>query len=290
MHDAKVAPGSAAAPPPLLGRLVFHCLPVRRRIVLDNLRRVFGDRLDERGVRLLAQAHYAHLARSLWEIVADTWRTPAASERQLRIENGAAAVHAHRRGKGVLLLTAHCGNWEVAAPRGMARLPEADARVHFVRRPLPRWLDGVITGRFRRAGIGIVPKKGSLDRILAALAAGDAVVFPLDQYALGRDGVEVEFFGIRTGTFRSLAIIARASGAPVVPVTTWRDTEGGHVVRFEDALVPIDVGDPDEWVRVNTRAYNAVLERFVLAHPEQWFWIHRRWRETGDGRRETGAG
>jgi KDO2-lipid IV(A) lauroyltransferase len=278
MSDVKVVADSAAAPPPLLGRLAFHCVPVRRRLVLDNLRRVFGDRLSEREIRLLAQAHYAHLARALWEIVADTWRGAAVSAAQVRIENGAAAVRAHRRGKGVLLLTAHCGNWEVAAPRALARLPETGARVHFVRRPLPGWLDGVITGRFRRAGLGVVAKKGSLDRILAVLAMGDAVVFPLDQYALGRDGVEVEFFGTPTGTFRSLAIVARASGAPVVPVSTWRDADGCHVVRFEEALVPIDA-DPDEWIRVNTRAYNAVLERFILARPEQWFWIHRRWRE-----------
>lgn len=170
------------------------------------------------------------------------------------------------------------GNWEVSATSALARFPQVRGRVHVLRRPLPRWLDGVMTSRFRRAGIGVVPKRGSLDRILTMLAAGHAVAFPLDQYAVGRDAVEVEFFGTSTGTFRSLAIVARATGAPVVPAATWRAADGGHVIRFEDALTPRDADDPDAWIRLNTRAYNASLERMILQHPEQWFWAHRRWK------------
>jgi KDO2-lipid IV(A) lauroyltransferase len=271
-------PVAAAAPSPLIGRVFYHCIPVRRGVILANLRRVFGDRLTDAEIRRLAQAHYAHLARSVWEIVADAWQTPATRAARVRVENEEAGLRAHRLGRGVLLLIAHLGNWEVAATSTLARFPQGRGRVHCVRRPLPRWLDGIVTRRFDAAGLGVVPKKDGLDRILAVLAAGDAVAFPLDQYAVGRDGVEVAFFGTPTGTFRSLAIVARATGAAVVPAATWRGADGSHVVRFDEALAPIDADDPDEWIRLNTRAYNAALERMILEHPEQWFWAHRRWK------------
>ena len=80
------------------------------------------------------------------------------------------------------------------------------------------------------------------------------------------------------GTFRSLAIIARATGAPVVPAATWRERDGHHVLRFEEPLTPIECDDYDEEIRRNTRAYNAMLERLILRHPEQWWWMHRRWK------------
>src|SRR5262249_49812630 len=153
-----IAPGATKARPPLLGQLIYHCLPIRRRVILANLQRVFGDRLAEKQIRRLAQAHYAHLAQSIWEIATDTFRAPVALAAGVQVENADSALRAQALGRGVLVLTAHLGNWEVAAPRGVARCPAARGRVHFVRRPLPPWLDRAMLARFRRAGIGVMPK------------------------------------------------------------------------------------------------------------------------------------
>ena len=79
-------------------------------------------------------------------------------------------------------------------------------------------------------------------------------------------------------TFRSLAIIALATGAPVLPATSWREPDGRHVLRFEDALPPVEHENTGEAIRIATRAYNAQLEALVLRHPEQWYWVHRRWK------------
>jgi KDO2-lipid IV(A) lauroyltransferase len=139
--------------------------------------------------------------------------------------------------------------------------------------------------RALRAGIRSLPKRGSLESILERLEAGDVVVFPFDQHAHKKDGVRVEFFGHPAGTFRSLAILARATGAPVVPAAAWREAPGRHVLRFEEALAWIECEDYDEEIRRNTREYNAALERLILRHPEQWWWAHRRWRGTEPPRR-----
>jgi KDO2-lipid IV(A) lauroyltransferase len=280
-HDKTSASAVAVAEPaqteaPLAGKLIYHLLPIRRRVVLSNLRRVFGSTIPDAEIQRLAQAHYAHLARLLVEFFSYPWRAPV-----VRVDNIDAILRAHAQGKGVLVLTGHFGNWEVATVGGLASFPQYRGQFHFVRRSLrPHWLDRMVTRRFRRSGFGVLPKRGALDAILDRLAAGDAVVFVLDQHAGGRDGVEVDFFGHPAGTFRSLAIIALATGAPVVPAATWRAPDGHHVLRFEEALSVIEREDTNEAIRVNTQAYNAALERLVLRHPEQWFWVHRRWKPT----------
>ena len=81
-----------------------------------------------------------------------------------------------------------------------------------------------------------------------------------------------------------------SSGAPVVPAASWRAPNGEHVLRFEEALAPIHCDDPGEEIRLNTRAYNEALERLIVRHPEQWFWVHRRWKERGGGGGRKGVG
>jgi len=283
-HDKITASAVAVTQPietvvPLAGVLLYHLLPVRRRVVLDNLRRVFGATVSDAEIVRLAQAHYGHLARVLRDFVTVPWMSATRRTGLVRVENIDAILQAHARRKGVLILTGHFGSWEVATVAGIANFPQYRGQFHFIRRPLrPAWLDRLVTRRFRRAGLGVLPKKGALDAIFDKLAAGDAVVCIMDQHAGGRDGVTVDFFGHPAGTFRSLALIALQSGAPVVPATTWREPDGRHVLRFEEPLALIECDDSTEAIRANTRAYNAALERFVLQHPEQWFWVHRRWK------------
>jgi KDO2-lipid IV(A) lauroyltransferase len=284
-HDRGSAAAVALALPmqvavPLSGRILYRMLPFRRGVVLDNMRRVFGDVLSDDEIKRLAQAHYAHI----WKLIVEFLRFPLMSAarraRLVRVENEQMVREVQRRGKGVLLLTGHFGNFEVATAAGMLAFPEARDRFHFVRRPFkPRWLENLVYGRSRRLGFGSLPKRGSLDLFIERLEAGDLILFPFDQYASGRDGIQVDFFGHPAGTFRSLAIIARATGAPVVPAATWREPDGRHVLRFEEPLAPIPCDDYDEEIRLNTRAYNAMLERLILRHPEQWWWMHRRWKD-----------
>ena len=158
-------------------------------------------------------------------------------------------------------------------------LPEFKGQFHFVRRPLkPEWLNRFITGRFRRAGFGTLAKRGSLDAMLTLLEQGAVVVFVFDQHAQRPDGIAVDFFGHPAGTFKSPALIAMSTGAPVIPACSWREPDGTHVLRFEEPVEPVECDDVSEAIRQNTRAYNAALERMLLRHPEQWIWMHRRWK------------
>jgi KDO2-lipid IV(A) lauroyltransferase len=283
-HDRVSASAVALAHPmiadaPKIGRLLYRMAPFRREVILDNLRRVFGDSAPAAEIEALAQAHYAHFGRLLWEFLRFPWMSAERRRSMVRVENMEALIAALGQGKGVLILTGHFGNFEVATAAGLDSYPQARGRFWFVRRPIkPEWLDRMVTRRFRRAGFGVLPKRGGLDAILDKLAAGDLVVFPFDQHASRRDGVLVEFFGHPAGTFRSLSVIALSTGAPVVPAASWREPDGRHVLRFESALEVIEHPDANEAIRLNTRAYNAALERMILRHPEQWWWVHRRWK------------
>jgi len=283
-HDRTHATAVAVSEPavtgvPLSGRFLYHCLPIRRGVVLENLRRVFTGVVPQDEIVRLAQAFYAHVATSLVELVRTPWLAAKRRAALVRLENRDVAVRAAEREKGLLLLTGHLGNWELATVNAIANEPDFRGRFHVLRRPVvPRALDRFVNRRFRRAGLGVIPKLGGLPLILDRLAANDAVVFVLDQHAGARDGVVVDFFGHPAATFRSLAVVALATGAPVLPIATWREPDGTHVLRFEEPLPTIEHEDTNEAIRRNTRAYNAALERMILEHPEQWFWMHRRWK------------
>ncbi|MEP7327774.1 MAG: hypothetical protein ABI777_01085, partial [Betaproteobacteria bacterium] len=229
---------SATLPIPFAGKVLYHLLPLRRRVILDNLRRVYGDTLDAAGILALAQAHYGHLWRLFGEFLRFRWLSRAQQLAMVRIENLEAFVAAYEQGKGVLLLTGHFGNWEVATVAGIGGFPQMHGRFHFVRRALkPEWFDHLVTRRFQKAGFGVLPKRGSLDLMLDRLAQGDAIVFAFDQHANPPDGIAVDFFGTPAWTFKSLAIIALATGAPVMPATSWRERDGSSR-RFPPWITP----------------------------------------------------
>ncbi|RFC46234.1 MAG: Lauroyl/myristoyl acyltransferase/Phosphopantetheinyl transferase (holo-ACP synthase) [Verrucomicrobia bacterium] len=258
--------------PPWFGRLVYHLLPLRRGVVLKNMRRAFAEVLDEAEVVLLAQCYYGHFVRCLMEFFL--------RKRTIRIEGMETASAALAQGKGMLLLTGHFGNWEVATVDGIRQFTEFKGLFHFVRKPLkPEFFNRFVTWRFRRAGFGTIPSRGSLDAILDLLGQGQIVVFIYDQHATQRDGVPADFLGSPANTFRSLPIIAMSTGAPVVPATSWREPDGTHVLRFEEPVPVIDHEKTEDAVRLTATAFNKALEDALLRHPDQWIWMHQRWKE-----------
>jgi KDO2-lipid IV(A) lauroyltransferase len=283
-HTASSASAIAWADPkridvPWFGKALYHLLPYRRGVVLGNFRRVFGDVLSEEEILRLAQAYYAHYCRFLIEFVRLPFMSEAKRRAWIRVENMESPIRAHEPGRGILLLTGHFGNFEVATVAGIGQFPQYRGLFHFVRRALkPKWFNDFVTYRFRRAGFGTLPKRGSLETILNLLSTGAIIVFVFDQHAGEKDGIPVDFFGQPAGTFKSLALLALTTKAPVIPAASWREPDGTHVLRFEDPLPLIECDDVTEAIRLNTRAYNAAIERMLLRHPEQWVWMHRRWK------------
>ena len=180
-------------------------------------------------------------------------------------------------GKGVLFATAHLGNWELSA-YAHALMTEP---MHVVVRPLDNPLIDRLVER-RRAGSGnrIIEKKDFARGILAALHRNEAVGILIDQNASPDHGVFVNFFGIAACASTSFAKLAAHSGAAVIPgFALWRETEGRYVLHFYPE-VPMS-GD----AAADTAALQKKLEAAIREVPDQWLWIHRRWktRPPGEG-------
>ncbi len=267
---------------PWFGRLLYYLFPYRRGVVLGNLRRVFSGYIPESEILKLAQAYYGHYVRFLLEFIRLPFMPENRRKAWMRIENVEVALRAHARGKGILLLTGHFGNFEVSTVAGISQFPGYRGLFHFVRRRLkPKLLNDFITWRTRQAGFGTLAKSGSLETILDLLATGAIVVYVFDQHAGKGNGITVDFFGHPAGTFKSVALIALSTGVPVLPAYSWREPDGSHVLRFEEPLPLIEDENIGKAIRRNTRAYNEEIERMLLRHPEQWIWMHRRWKVTG---------
>lgn len=265
--------------PSLGGRFIFRWLPYRRKVILENLHRVYGGKVEAAQIVLLAQAHYGHLLSLFKELIQFRFLSQARKKSLVRVEGVPGMIEAFEAGKGLLILTGHFGNFEVSTVAGIEHFPQVKGRIHFLRRPIkPKWLSDLLTRRFNQAGFGVVGRRGSLEEIVSTLESGNAIVFPFDQYARRPEGIEVEFFGQAAGTYKSMALIALATGAPVIPAASWREPDGTHVLQFFPALSPILDDDVGQEVLKNTRAYNQALELSIVRHPEQWWWVHRRWK------------
>jgi KDO2-lipid IV(A) lauroyltransferase len=183
---------------------------------------------------------------------------------------------AQAKGRGVLVATAHLGNWELSAfTHALMTAP-----MHIVVRPLdnPR-LDAFVEKRRALSGNHIIRKKEAAREILRALGAGDAVGILIDQNTAPAEGVFIDFFGRKACAGTAFVKFAHHTGAAVVPgYALWSEDEKRYILRFDPEIeMTSDVQD-------DTQRVHAALERVIRAHPDQWLWIHRRWksRPTGD--------
>ncbi|HTX37145.1 MAG TPA: lysophospholipid acyltransferase family protein [Bryobacteraceae bacterium] len=246
-----------------------RALPRLRRVALRNLSLAMPE-LDESARGRIADGVYRSLARLLVAFARFPSIQRANLHQWIRWEGGehfATALHA---GRGVLFATAHLGNWELSA-FAHALLAEP---MHIVVRPLDNPLiDRLVERRRTLTGNHLIEKKDFARGILKALAANQAVGILIDQNAVPADGVFVDFFGLRACASTGFAKLAAHSGAAVIPgFALWSDEERRYVLRFYPP-VPI-TGDAAR----DTQSLQSALETVIRAHPDQWLWIHRRWK------------
>ncbi len=193
-------------------------------------------------------------------------------------ENFACAL---KRGKGVLFLTAHLGGWELSAfVHSLHGYP-----LHVVMRPLDNpYLDRLVRRYRTMHGNTMVEKDDFVRGLLAAVKAGETVGILMDTNMTPPQGVFVDFFGVPACTASGLARIALRTDAAVVPgFTIWDSTLGKYRLRFDPAVPLIRSGDDDADAVANTARFTSIIEGYVRQYPEQWLWVHRRWKTRPEG-------
>lgn len=264
----------------LMGRFLYHFLPYRRHVILSNIQLVF-DQLTKTQQTRLAKAFYTHLATSIKETIQLRFLSEEQLCSKVEVKGHQYLLDIAAEKQGVLVLTGHFGSWEFAPLGGILNFKQFKGHFHFIRRTLGnKTIEKLLFKRYFDAGLHVIPKQDALHRVKDALDNNHAVVFVLDQHASlnNRDGVAVEFFGKKAGTYRSLASISRNTGVPVVPAAGYRLPNGRHVLEFFEPIPWEEYATTQESIYRNTLAYNQALEKIILAHPEQWMWLHKRWK------------
>ena len=256
-----------------IGDLLWLALPRRRAVTLENLARAFAGERSAAEMRRLGRRSFEHLGMNIIEGCVYFFRPTSVLLSRIDFagaEHAEAAVVA-AAGKGILVLAAHYGNWELlAASHALSVFP-----LSVVVRPLDHPLMESLVDRFRRrSGVELIGKRRALGEILDALRRGRMVGILLDQNASRTEGVFAPFFGVPASTSKGLALIALRTGAPVLPIFIRRMQNGRHLVQADPVVeVPAD-GDPIAY----TAAFNRSIETAIRRAPEQWFWMHNRWK------------
>ncbi len=259
-----------------LGDIAYLVLPDRRRITVQNLLFALGDATAPVACRRLARLVFRTLGWHLVDFSRLRWLTRERYTRMCTVE-GLERVHALlQRDKGLLILSAHFGSWELSPAVALC----LDKPLHIIVRPPDiAAFRRVVEDHRRRCGFHTIPRADALAASMQALRRGDAVAVLMDQSSLRREAVEVEFFGVKTFTSKGPALMALRTRCPVISAFIVREAPGRHRLMFGEEIPVKATGDLHWDIEETTRTFNQVIESMVRRYPDHWFWLHRRWKQ-----------
>jgi KDO2-lipid IV(A) lauroyltransferase len=270
--------------------ILYRFVPSRRRIALENLIAAFPElATDPHRANRLVREMYRHLVRAVVESLLLPRKMHVTNWRSfVDLYPGARILGALHGQRAALLVTGHFGNWEMGG--------YVFGAVGFKTFAIARVLDNPYLERFvlrqrQRTGQTIIPKNDAFDQLTAALSGGGKVATLADQDA-GSRGVFVDFFGRPASTHKAIALMAIEFDAILVVTTMARVSRVGRAsirppagmesvfyeVAVEDVIDPRDYATRPDAVMAITQRYTSALERLIRRHPEQYFWLHRRWK------------
>jgi Kdo2-lipid IVA lauroyltransferase/acyltransferase len=263
-----------------LGLTVYAVHRRLRRIGQRNLALAFPE-MSERERRRLVRGEFISLGRQLAEVCLFPRYTRENVSQVVVYDGFENFERAYARGKGVLFLTGHLGAWELSAfAHSLQGHP-----LSIVMRSLDNPYIDALVERYRTMhGNRTVDKDDSVRSLLAAMRAGETVGILMDTNMTPPQGVFVNFFGVPACTASGLARIALRTDAAVVPgFTVWDSKLRKYILRFAPAVDLIRTGDDPADILANTAKFTSVIEGFIRHYPDQWLWVHRRWKTRPPG-------
>jgi KDO2-lipid IV(A) lauroyltransferase len=257
-----------------LGLLAYYAWGRLRRVGHRNLALAFPQMSVRERRRLLERA-FRNLGRLLGEFSQFPKLTPETIRTIVTYEGLSHYERARAQGRGVLVLTAHFGAWELSAFAHALY----GYRMAFLVRPLDNpLLDRLIQSYRTLSGNRLIPKRDAARRALRALRQGETIGILMDLNTQPHEGLFCPFFGRPACTSPLLAHLALRTEAPVVPgFLIWSERTRTHVLRFDPPVPLIRTGDLERDVRLNTERFTEVLEAFIRRYPDHWLWVHKRW-------------
>ncbi len=258
-----------------IGKVMWHVLPSRRRYTIDTVaaRLEVGQRVAER----IAYESFCHNGQSFTELVVAPYFSFDRAKEHIEIENPELLDAMMQSERPVVAFTGHLGSWELCAGL-LGDFPADKPRMIVVRRNGSPTLNQFINDMRSARGVNVVDHRQAVFPVLRALKRRGVVAFLIDHNAVPRDSIFLPFLGKTASVNMGPALLALRANALVWPLFLIRKGER-FVVHTEEPLDTATLeGDREEKVETISRYYTEVMERIVRAHPEQWFWMHHRWK------------
>jgi KDO2-lipid IV(A) lauroyltransferase len=268
-----------------LAWLLYHLDRRHRLVADDNLRHAFKDRYTPQQRDALVRAVYRHFCTMMMEVIHMPRRLRATNwkERQQMVDSP-AVLRVLLSPRPVMVVSAHFGNWELAG----WILALLGLRTTAIARRLDNpYLDAMVRGLRERSGQRLVNKQDDFEQIERVLVEGGILGTLADQDA-GQRGLFVDFFGRPASTHKAIALLSLAHDAPVLVIATRRtprppgcgswDDRMFYRVVLGDVIDPRDYKDQGDAVAAITQRFTSAIEKMVREAPEQYFWLHRRWK------------
>ena len=267
-----------------LGLLIPFIVPKRRAVIIDNLNLSLpfmrAHRLwDSSGEDAagLARKTFKNLGRSLVEICQLYHGRGDNVIADIEIRGWKNYATARAKGKGLIFLGGHCGNWELMSLTLSSLFGKEVSGV--ARRQNNPFLNRMVERMRSRYNSRVIYKQGALKAILAVLKRGEIVGMLADQAVFPEEGCLVDVMGRKAWASKAPVIIAKKSGVPVIPVFMHREGDRHMLTFYPEHLFTGDMSS--EGVKENTQALSRYVENFVVEHPTQWYWVHKRWKRAG---------
>jgi KDO2-lipid IV(A) lauroyltransferase len=254
--------------------LFYHIGTKSRLITLHNLMRSFPEK-DTKEIIKIAKGVYRHFAI----VVAEFFDLPYITKDNIHewvdvegVENFQAGI---AKGKGMLSIVAHFGNWELMTIAGPMYLKP----MYIVYRPLDNHvIDNIVEYVRTMQGNDMIPKGGSGKRIMELLRENNLIGILSDQNVAHYEGVFVDFFGRTACTGVGLAVMAMRSGAPVLPAFMARQKSGKYKFIIKPTIEAVCTDNYENDLVVNTQRFTKIIEEVIREYPDQYFWFHQRWK------------
>ncbi len=256
----------------------YRFLPKQRKIALESLAVAFGKEKSPEERERIARECFTAMAKSGFELIYLMER-PALLKQRVRMEGRENLEQALRQGKGVILVSAHFGNF----PLMLAKLSLEGYTVGGIMRPQRNQMVEKLFDK-KRARFGIktiysIPRNACVHNSIRSLRDNELLFIPLDQN-FGTGGVFVDFFGKKAATATGPVILAQRTGAVILPCFILRQKDDTHKLIFEKALSLEPGATEQESIRHSVQKITGIIESYIRFAPQEWGWIHRRWKST----------
>lgn len=253
---------------------ILYIFKFKYSVVNQNLLIAFPH--DEQKRKDLIRKSYFHFGNLILEILFLFGPMKQFIHKYAELIGHEHIYEAKKRGKGLIFLSSHVGNWEVMAGTSWIY---AQTELMLVTKQLkPAWLHKVIEKTRLKYGVSATYEPRTMRDVLKNLKNNGAVGFVLDQYAGPPVGIRVPLFGVPVGTAMAVAAIVKRTGTTVLPVVNYRTPEGRYVIEVCQPLKWEEHSNSHYELALNTAEYTKFIEKSILAHPEQWLWNHRRFK------------